>query len=142
MLAAEVQTRNSAAAEHLELLRALARELKRAMDAMAHNRLAELEDSIAVQRELSEHLTQIARECRAALLARTAPAAETVGDELGRQIHSAAAELQNLNLRYSILLEQSSRSVAQMASLFRSFQGKIQEDPGSRMHHPALSCQV
>jgi len=140
-MAVDAQTRNGAAAEHLELLRSLARELERAMEAIACNRLGELEDSIATQQELSDRLTGLAHDRRAALLARTSPAAELTNDELGQQIHGAAGELEKLNLRYSILLEHSSRSVAQMASLFRSFQGQFQEDSGVRLKHQTLSCR-
>jgi hypothetical protein len=59
-----------------------------------------------------------------------------------QQIRSASQTLQRLNQRYAALLRHSSRSVAQMASLFSSFQGKFQEASGPRLKHQTWSCQM
>jgi len=149
MTAADAQTRNNQAGEHLALLRSLACELERAMQAIGRNDLAELEGSISNQQDLSSQLTELARERREPVPARReqAPARPEVSGanidgDLGRQVHAAAAELQKLNLRYSLLIEHSSRSAAQMAALFRSFRGELQEDSGARVRHRTLSCQV
>jgi len=140
-MAADVSTRIAAAGDHLQLLSALARELERAMAAIAGNDLPGLEDSIASQQELSARLGELAQARSAAA---RGPGAEVEGVDasLREQIRAAAQELQKLNLRYSILLQHSSRSAALMASLFSSFRGQIQEASGTRLHPPALSCQA
>lgn len=145
MTAADAQTRNNQAGEHLALLRSLACELERAMQAIGRNDLAELEGSISNQQDLSSQLTELARERRARpelAPARPEVSGANIDGDLGRQVHAAAAELQKLNLRYSLLIEHSSRSAAQMAALFRSFRGELQEDSGARVRHRTLSCQV
>src|SRR5579872_3949608 len=99
MMAPDAPIRQGRAGEHLELLRALARELERAMQAIAGNDLATLEDCIANQQDLSLQLTELAQDRREA---QPPPAASVEGDLRG-EIRAAAVELQKLNLRYSIL---------------------------------------
>ena len=108
------------------------------MQAIARNNLAELEESIATQQDLSARLTELAQIRRES--GTRQPATSVDGDFRG-EIQSATGELQKLNLRYSLLIEHSSRSAAQMAALFRSFRGQFQEASGARENH-ALSCQV
>lgn len=141
MIAADVQSGTTGAGEHLELLHALGRELERAMQAIANNNLPELEDSVAQQQSLSGRLSELADLLRAPAGAGNADRA-AVGGTLGQQIRSAQTRLQQLNLRYSILLHHSSRSVALMASLLNSFRGQIQEAPGARLKHQTWSCRA
>jgi hypothetical protein len=131
MIAAETPTRNVKAGEHLRLLRSLSSELERAMRAIAGNNLRELEESVSNQQALSVELGQLADELRASALAQAAVVADPIEPELMREIHDAAGELNRLNLRYSILLKYSSRSVALMAALFSSFRGQFQEASGA-----------
>lgn len=135
-MGAETQTRNDEAGEHLELLRSLARELERAMQAIAQNNLSELEESIASQQDLSIRLTALAQDRRGA-----APQLASADGDLRHEVHAAAGELQKLNLRYSMLIEHSSRSAAQMAALFSSLRGQFQEDSGAREKQQTWSCQ-
>jgi flagellar biosynthesis/type III secretory pathway chaperone len=137
MMAPDAPIRQGRAGEHLELLRALARELERAMQAIAGNDLATLEDCIANQQDLSVRLTELAQDRRE----EQAPSAATADGDLHGEIQAAAGALQKLNLRYSILIEHSSRSAAQMAALFNSFRGQFQE-AGAREKLQTLSCQV
>lgn len=143
------QTRLVNGGEHLLLLRSLAAELERAMQAIASNNLRELEESVASQQELSGRLAQLASELRNAPAAGNAPAAacnasaaDSSASSLMIEIREAAAELQRLNLRYSYLLQYSSRSVALMASLFNSFRGQIKEASGARLKVQTWSCQM
>lgn len=131
MIAAEAPTRTDRPQEHLQLLRSLSSELERAMRAIAGNNLRELEESVSNQQALSLQLGRLADELRASALAQEAVAADPVEPELMREIRDAAGELNRLNLRYSILLKYSSRSVALMAALFSSFRGQIQEASGA-----------
>jgi hypothetical protein len=141
MIGADAATRNGMAGEHLRLLRSLARELERAMAAIAGNNLEELENSIATQQELSLRLGELAEHLRAPQPAAPA-AADSIDEDFRNQIRAANHELQKLNLRYALLLQHSSRSVAMMASLFNSFRGQFQEASGARLNHRTWSCQV
>jgi hypothetical protein len=140
MTGAEAQTRSHQAGEHLALLRSLARELERAMTAIANNNLTELEESIATQQDLSAQLSDLASHRRDA--GTQSPPPHHLDVELRGEIQTAAGELQNLNRRYALLIEHSSRSAAQMAALFRSFRGQFQEASGVGENHATLSCQV
>jgi hypothetical protein len=142
MITAEVRTRTVTAGEHLRLLRTLAGELERAMQAMARNNLDELEESVANQQELSLQLNHLADDLNQTAKAETSVAASSIEPDLMREIRTAAGELDKLNLRYSILLKHSSRSVAMMASLFNSFRGQIQEASGARLKQQTWSCQM
>lgn len=141
MIAVSVRTRTVQAGEHLQLLRSLAQELERAMQAIARNDIDALELSIANQQEMSSQLNALAEETKAS------PAAlpfssDSIDPDLTQQIRAASGELQQLNLRYSILLQHSSRSVALMASLFSSFRGEFKEASGIRLSRQTWSCQM
>ena len=142
MTVASVQDRNQQAVEYLYVLRSLATELERAMQAIAQNRLPDLEDSVANQQMLSGRLGELVRELCVPLEADTAVFQTDTDDDQMRQIFTASAALQKLNQRYAALLKHSSRSVALMASLFSSFKGQFQEASGSRLKHQTWSCQM
>jgi hypothetical protein len=137
MIAAEAQSRTVTAGEHLRLVQLLGRELERAMNAIARNDLPELEDSIANQQAVSFALGELAQQLGTPI----APSDFSASPENGwsEQIRRAVQELQKLNLRYSLLLQHSSRSAAQMAALFR---GQFQEGSGPRSKHQTWSCRV
>ena len=140
MSATDASIRKEQAAEHLELLHSLARELERAMSAIVQNDVSEFEDSLALQQALSERLTALVQPLAPAPAATRA--ASGVDPNLGPQIRAAAEAVRTLNLRYSILLQHASRSVAMMVSLFRSFQGEMQEGSGAGLHHATWSCRI
>jgi hypothetical protein len=142
MIAADLRIRNQRAGEHLQVMRALALELERAMRAIAGNDLRELEESVANQQALSAELGDLADHLRDSALASQSVYVDTIDADLMREIRAANSELQKLNLRYSILLKYSSRSVALMAALFNSFRGQIQEASGSRLKHQTWSCRA
>jgi len=142
MIAASIQDRNQQAAEYLYVLRSLAAELERAMQAIAQNRLSDLEDSVANQQMLSSRLGELVRELCVPLEADAAVFQTDSDDDRMRQVLTASAALQKLNQRYAALLKHSSRSVALMASLFGSFKGQFQEASGPRLKHQTWSCQM
>jgi flagellar biosynthesis/type III secretory pathway chaperone len=129
MLVAELRTRIITAGEHLELMRALAFELDRAMQAIARNDLPELEDSVATQQSLCLRLSSSSQQF-AESSRQQAGSAESLDPEIKRQIGDATGELKRLNQRYSILLMHSSRSAQMMALLFSSYRGQIKEASG------------
>lgn len=138
MTLADATIPETLAAEHLELLRALARELERAMSAVVANDVAEFEDSIAQQQALSFRLTRL-------VAAQTHSASldpERIDPGLKHQMRAAAEALDTLNRRYAALLQHAGRSVAMMVSLFRSFQGELREGAGASAHHATWSWQV
>lgn len=128
--------------EYLQLLRSMAFELERAMSAISQNSIKALEDSVANQEAFSTRLLELA-ESLSEPSQQDSRGFPVAGDErLMRQVKVADDNLQALNRRYSALLKFSSHSVAMMVSLFSSYQGKIEEDPGSRLKHQTWSCQV
>jgi hypothetical protein len=142
MIAADAPTRSDRAGEHLQLLRSLSIEIERAMRAIASNNLNEFEESVANQQSLSLQLGDLADDLRDSALAHRAASAEAIEPDLMLGIRAAADELNKLNLRYSILLKYSSRSVATMAALFNSFKGQFQEASGPRLKHQTWSCRM
>jgi DNA-binding HxlR family transcriptional regulator len=137
-----VQDRDLKAVEYLQSLRSLTHELERAMQAIAHNALSELEESIDSQQMLSARLGELANDMCVPLEADPAISLPSLDEDLRQQIRSASDTLQKLNHRYAALLRHSSRSLASMASLFSSFQGQFQEASGPRLKHQTWSCQM
>jgi flagellar biosynthesis/type III secretory pathway chaperone len=142
MTTAGVQDRDLKATEYLQTLRSLTHELEKAMQAIARNTLPELEDSIDSQQVLSARLSELADDLCVPLQADATISEACLDEEMKQQIRSASQTLHRLNQRYAALLRHSSRSVAQMASLFSSFQGKFQEASGPRLKHQTWSCQM
>jgi hypothetical protein len=142
MIAVSVSTRSVQAGEHLQLLRSLGRELERAMHAIAQNDIEQLEQSIASQQEMSSQLSCLADALNPPASAQVPFSSDSLDPDLMLEIRAAAGELQQLNLRYSLLLKHSSRSVALMASLFSSFRGEFQEASGPRLKQQTWSCQM
>ncbi len=137
-----VQDRDMKAVEYLQSLRSLTHELERAMQAIGHNALSELEQSIDSQQMLSARLGELANDMCIPLEADSAIPMACLDEDLRHQIRSASDALQMLNRRYAALLKHSSRSVALMASLFSSFQGQFQEASGPRLKHQTWSCRM
>jgi len=137
-----VQDRDLKAVEYLQSLRSLTHELERAMQAIAHNELSELEESVDSQQILSARLGELANDMCVPLEAGPAIPLPSLDEDLRHQIRSASDALQQLNHRYAALLRHSSRSLARMTSLFSSFQGQFQEASGPRLKHQTWSCQM
>jgi hypothetical protein len=142
MTANAVEDRNSKASEYLELLRSLASEMEKAMQAIAHNALPDLEESVASQQIMSARLLVLANEISPTTNSNPAVSPAGLGREMMQQVRVAGDALQNLNRRYAALLQHSSRSVALMASLFSSYKGQFKEASGPRLKHQTWSCQM
>jgi hypothetical protein len=137
-----VQDRNSQLAEYLQLLRLLAFEMDRAIQAIIHNSLTALEDSIANQQVFSDRLSELAEDLSSSVKERSLPSSPNADGGLIDEIRAASGALQSLNRRYSALIKRSSHSVALMVSLFSSFQGQMQEVSGPRLKQHTWSCQM
>ena len=138
----DAQNRNRKAAEYLQVLGALGGELEKAMHAIAHNALPDLEESVTNQQVLSGRLTSLVNQICIPLETAAPISQRCLDEDMIRQIRSASYSLQQLNRRYAALLQHSSRSVAQMAALFNSVRGQIQEASGTRLKVQTWSCQV
>lgn len=141
MIATPTQDRNGRLGEYLEHLQAMAHELELSMQAIAANSLTPLEESIVNQQELATRLRELAKD-----LSRSAVEsgqAATAPDDAGLmlQIRSAAERLQKLNQKYSALLKLSSHSVGLMISLYRSYQGQMQQSAGPVIKQQTWSCE-
>jgi hypothetical protein len=142
MIAVSVQERSRQAVEYLYVLRSLAAELERAMRAIAHNSLLELEESVANQQTLSTRLGELVDELCVPLEAVQQDYKVPADSDRVSEIRVASEALQNLNRRYAALLKHSSHSVALMASLFNSCKGQFQEASGPRLKQQTWSCQM
>ena len=152
MTATTVQDRKDNAAEYLQLLRSLAGEMERAIEAITHNALSDLEESVSNQQTISARLLVLAGALSGPLKSNpvrsnrvaSSPArsASNIDADMIEQVLVANESLQKLNRRYAALLEHSSRSVALMSSLFDSLQGQFKEASGPRLKHQTWSCQM
>jgi hypothetical protein len=141
MISMDRSTNSGRAGKHLQLLRSLSSEVERAMRAIVENNLCDFEESVANQQGLSRELEELAEQFRRPTPAVWPIAAGAVDSDMMRKIRTSSEELNRLNLRYSILLQYSSRSVAQMAALFNSFKENLQEASGSGTHR-TWSCRM
>ena len=142
MIRAGEPDRNAKAAEYLQLLRALACELERAMHAIAQNALPDLEESVSAQQVLSSRLVVLVNEICVPLEAAPSTPQPRIDANVSYQILDASDTLQKLNQRYAALLKHSSRTVALMVSLFSSFKWQFQEASGPRLKYQTWSCQM
>lgn len=142
MISTSAQDRNGKLEEYLQLLHSMAFELERAMSAITKNSVKSLEESLANQEAFSARLLELADDLseRGQPDSQNDPIAEDEG--LISEVKVAAGILQSLNRRYAALLKFSSHSVALMVSLFGSYQGRFQEDSGSRLKFHTWSCQI
>jgi hypothetical protein len=115
---------------------------KRAMQAIAHNALPDLEESVASQQIMSARLLVLADEISPSLKSNPAVSPAGADADMMQQVLVAGDTLQKLNRRYAALLQHSSRSVALMASLFSSYKGQFKEASGPRLKHQTWSCQM
>lgn len=141
MILTDRSTHSGRAGKHLQLLRSLSSEVERAMRAIVENNLCEFEESVANQQGLSRELEELAEHLRRPSPTVRPISVGAVDPEMMRQIRASSEELNRLNLRYSILLKYSSRSVAQMAALFNSFRENLQEASGPGTHR-TWSCRM
>jgi len=142
MIKTVVQDRNSKLEEYLQLLRLMAFELNRAMQAMVQNSLPAFEESLANQQIFSDRLGELAQDLCHPVKDRSRFASSEIESGLSDQVRAASDALQSLNRRYEALIQHSSRSVALMVSLFSSYQGQLQEDSGPRLKQHTWSCQI
>jgi hypothetical protein len=130
------------------LLRSLASEMEKAMQAIAHNRLPDLEESVSSQQHMSAELLRLSGEITPSTLSAQRDRAPghrcgPIDADLIAQVRAANDALQKLNRRYAALLEHSSRSIALMAALFSGYQGNSSNSSRSKSRRlPAPGANI
>lgn len=142
MADARFQNQSLPAAEYLQLILSLTREMETATHAISRNVLLDLEESIADQQVLSARLYAMRGELSSPHNGDTTLSRPCVDRELETQIIIATKELQRQTREYAALLTHSSRSAALMVSLLRSFKNQFQEVSGRGSQYQTWSCQM
>jgi hypothetical protein len=142
MTDAHFQDQSLPAAEYLQLIRSLTREVEAAIYAISRNALLDLEESIADQQALSAHLHKMRGELPFSYNGNATLFRVCADRELEIQIVSATKALQKQTREYAALLAHSSRSAALMVSLLRSFKNQFQEASGRGSQYQTWSCQM
>jgi len=120
------------ASKHLARLRALSRQLTRAISAIENNDLAELQNSVASQELLCCELTG----------APWPGSPQATELSLTDEIRDAQMELAQQNRIYARVLKQAQRSTALMMALYRSFEQGYGKDAPPAAQNQTLSCEA
>lgn len=128
--------------EDLALIRELTCELERAMIAMAANALADFEDSVARQRNLSKRLDELRSASRNTFEGRNERPAATASPSLADDVTVAIASLQSANCQYSMMLKHFSGTARLFSGLYRPYGRTSKVDPYRSRFQCAWSCQL
>jgi hypothetical protein len=137
-----LQSRDEIAVTYLQQMQELASEISAAMDAIASNALNKLQDSVARQEVLCAGLSAMANTVSEGFRSSDQPLPSCTDSAVELKIRAASVAIRKLNLQYAALLQHSSRSIALLALLCRSYTGQIQEARGSRLKHQTWSCEM
>jgi hypothetical protein len=130
----ETKARDPRVANYLQSMQALRSEMATAIECIAGNDLARLQESIATQEALCADLTSLANVLSASL-----PRMD-VG--LASQVRQTSASLRQSNLDFAAVLKHCGRSVGLLSSLCRTHTGQFQEARGSRSKFETWSCEM
>ncbi len=136
-----VQTHDQLAARYLQYLQALAAEISVAMDAVAKNAIAGLQESIDRQEMLCALLANLAV-THGNPIPSSGRALVFSNSSVAREIQAAIGAIRDINLQYAALLKHSGRSVTLLLALCRSHTGQLQEVAGSRSKRQTWSCEM
>jgi len=142
MSEAALRTRDQIAADCLQQMRELAREISASMEAIASNAMPEFQQSVAMQQMLCSSLAEMANTVGMDFRSSSRPILPGIDSATESRIRSASKALCELNLRYAALLRHSGRSIAVLATFYRSQSGQIQEARGSRLKYQTWSCEM
>lgn len=137
-----LQTRDQIAAAYLQQMQELAHEISAAMDAIAGNAIPSFQQCVARQEMLCASLAAMANTVGEGFRSSREPELMGIDPEVEFKIRAASKAISELNLQYSALLKHSSRSIALLALLCRSYSGQIQEARGPRLKHQTWSCEM
>jgi negative regulator of replication initiation len=142
MSEAALRTRDQIAADCLQQMQELAREISASMDAIASNAMPGFQESVARQEMLCSSLAAMANTIGEG----SRPSVQTllpgIDATLESRIRAASKALCELNLQYAALLRHSGKFIAVLATLYRSQTGQFQEAHGSRLKYHTWSCEM
>lgn len=137
-----LETRDQLAATYLDHLQMLAFEITVAMEAIAANALSRFQDSVARQEMLCASLVTMSSAMGVEFRSPEQPQPLCLDASVEVKIRETASSIRTLNLQYAALLKHSSRSIALLASLYRSHTGQFREARGLRLKHQTWSCEM
>jgi hypothetical protein len=137
-----LQTRDQIAATYLQQMQELAHEISAAMDAIAGNAIPRFQECVARQELLCASLAAMANTVGEGFRSSKESKLSGIDTAVEFKIRAASKAISELNLRYSALLKHSSRSIALLALLCRSYSGQVQEVRGTRLKHQTWSCEM
>ena len=137
-----LQTRDQIAAAYLQHMQELGHEISAAMDAIASNAIPEFQESVARQEMLCAGLAAMANTVGEGFSSSKEPKISGIDTAVEFKIRAASKAIRELNLRYAALLKHSSRSIALLVLLCRSYTGQTQEARGPRLKHQTWSCEM
>jgi len=137
-----LQTRDRIAAAFLQQMQDLAHEISAAMDAIAGNAIPKFQESVARQEMLCASLAAMANTVGDGFSSSKEPKLSGIDTAIELKIRAASKAICELNLQYSALLKHSSRSIALLSLLCRSYTGQFQEARGPRLKHQTWSCEM
>jgi hypothetical protein len=137
-----LQSRDQIAATYLQQMQELASEISVGMDAIAANKLPNLQDSVSRQEMLCSSLATMANVVSEGFRSPGAPSPSSIDPSIERKIQAAGVAIQELNLQYAALLRHSGKSIALLSLLCNSITGQFQEARGPRLKHQTWSCEM
>jgi hypothetical protein len=137
-----LQTRDQIATNYLQQMQELTHEITAAMDAIAGNAIPRFQESVARQEMLCASMAAMANTVGEGFRSSKEPTLSGIDPVIALKIRAASKAICELNLQYSALLKHSSRSIALLAMLCRSYTGQIQEARGPRLKHQTWSCEM
>jgi hypothetical protein len=137
-----LETRDDIAANYLLQLQDLAREITAATEAIATNKLSNLQSSIAKQEMLCSSLAILGNQVGDGLGTSDALHHHPIDSEIDSKIRAASKAVRELNLQYAALLKYSGKTIDVLLSLCRSRAGHFQEARGPRLKHQTWSCEM
>lgn len=135
-------TRDQLAALYLQQLQALECEISIAMDAIAHNALSTLQESVAKQELICASLATTTTTVCEGIRSSDQVSFPGIDATVERRILSTRSAILDLNLQYAALLKHSGRTIALLSSLCRSHAGQFQEAQGPRLKYQTWSCEM
>jgi len=142
MSEAVLRTRDQIAADCLQQMQELAREISASMDAIASNAMSRFQESVAAQELLCSSIAAMASTVGGEFRPIVQPAFSGVDAGIDSRIRAASKEICELNLQYAALLRHSGKSIAVLTALYKSRTEQFQEAHGSRLKYQTWSCEM
>jgi hypothetical protein len=142
MSEAALRTRDQIAADCLQQMQELAREITASMDAIASNAMPRFQESVATQEMLCSSIAAMASTVGEGFRPSVQPALSGVDAGIESRIRAASNAICELNLQYAALLRHSGKSIAVLTALCKSRTGQFQEAHGSRFKYQTWSCEM